>query len=362
MKAKAGLKKAAAALGLVLGLALCFRGQITAQAAEVVATVNGTILADTKTGLLYLSTSDGVMEIKIDSGTDVSECKALLAERKVSVSLSYGSDGYMHAVKITSEVNDEAVDLDQNSTEVYGTLSKQSKGDLLIFRTQQGTMEIKLDPSTDMTNCSILVPESNYTIKCARGSDAYLHAVSIANGSSNVPTASTSGLTASASLTPAPQNPSNIGVPTAAVLGTVVSGTTDNMLRLSTDEGEMEIKIDADTDTRNGVVLVPGNLVVVTLYRGSDAYMHAVMVAGVKTVSNAVIDTTAGSQSTVSGTIAEKSTEDILRLDTSAGTMELKMDAVERIAGCKALTVGKRVTIVCARGSDAYMHAIEIAA
>lgn len=359
MKAKVGLKKAAAALGLVLGLVLCFRGQIIAQAAEVVATVNGTILAETKTGLLYLSTSDGVMEIKIDSDTDVSECKALLAERKISVSLSYGSDGYMHAVKISSEVYYEDVDVDQSATAVYGTLSKQSKGDLLIFKTQDGTMEIKLDPSTDMTNCTILVPESNYTILCARGSDAYLHAVSIANGISNV---SMARLAASSSLTPAPQNPSNVRVPTAAVVGTVASGTTENILHLSTNEGEMEIVIDADTDTRNGVVLVPGNLVVVSLCRGSDAYLHAIMVAGVKTVSNIVIDTTAGSQTKVSGTIAEKSTEDILRLDTSSGTMELKMDAVERIAGCKALTVGKKVTLICTRGSDAYMHAIEIAA
>lgn len=359
MKAKAGLKKAAAALGLVLGLALCFRGQITAQAAEVVATVNGTILADTKTGMLYLSTSGGVMEIKLDGDTDVSECKALLAERKITVSLSHGTDGYMHAVKITSEVNNDTVNLDQGSTAVYGTLSKQSKADLLVFKTQQGTMEIRLDASTDMSNCSILVPESNYTILCSRGSDAYMHALSIADGNAKI---SMPSLKASSSLTPAPQNPSNMRVPTAAVVGTVASGTRDDLLHLSTSGGEMEIVIDADTDTRNGVVLVPGNLLVVSLYHGSDAYLHAVMVAGVKTVSNAVIDTTAESQSTVSGTIAEKSTEDILRLDTSAGTMELKMDAVERIAGCKALTVGKRVTIILTRGSDAYLHAIEIAA
>jgi hypothetical protein len=40
--------------------------------------------------------------------------------------------------------------------------------------------------------------------------------------------------------------------------------------------------------------------------------------------------------------------------------MELKLDAVNSISNCKAFVNGKKLTVTCARGSDAYMHALDI--
>ena len=83
--------------------------------------------------------------------------------------------------------------------------------------------------------------------------------------------------------------------------------------------------------------------IMVTYFRGSDSNLHAASLVGVKDSSSASVDTS--SQSTVIGTVKEKSTENILLLDTSAGEMELKMDKVSSPVGCKVLVKGKKISV-----------------
>ena len=66
------------------------------------------------------------------------------------------------------------------------------------------------------------------------------------------------------------------------------------------------------------------------------------------------------STSTVTGTVSGKSTENILYLNTQGGEMELKLDALRSANGFKVLINDKKVSVTCARGSDAYMHALDI--
>ena len=40
--------------------------------------------------------------------------------------------------------------------------------------------------------------------------------------------------------------------------------------------------------------------------------------------------------------------------------MELKLDAVSSVNNLKVLVSGKKVTVTCARGDDAYMHAVTL--
>ena len=40
--------------------------------------------------------------------------------------------------------------------------------------------------------------------------------------------------------------------------------------------------------------------------------------------------------------------------------MELKLDLIRNVSNCKVLVSGKKLTVTCARGSDAYMHAVDI--
>lgn len=337
------------ALCLVLGIVLMPVCQLKVQAAEVIATVEGTVMSGTTSDLLLLSTKDGKMEIKLDSNTDTSACKILLPDYKVSVSVSHGSDGYLHAVKITSGTQTAGVTVDTSSTvTVAGTISKKTTGDVLYVNTPQGEMQIKLDGTTDMSGCRVLVAGESYTIVCGRGSDAYMHAISISGGIS---------ASVASSLTPAPAG--TITATTTAISGTVTKDTKENLLYLSTSGGVMQIVIDNYTDSRNGMVLTPDRALAVSVYRGSDAYMHAAVITGIKTVfTTATVDTSA--QATVTGTVGSKSTENILFLNTPQGEMELKLDAVNSVSNLKVLVTDKKVTVTCARGSDACMHALTI--
>lgn len=330
--------------GLVAGLLLTPPAQLDAQAAET-ATVHGTILSGTSAELLKLSTSDGNMEIKLDAGTDTSSCKVLLPNKKVTVNLTYGSDAYWHASKITSEAPDLGIALDSDTTAtVTGTVGKKTSGDILFFETPQGEMEIKLDATTNMSGCSFLVMGKPYEIVCARGSDAYMHAISISDVSSS----------SKASSVPAGVDPSSM-----KVTGTVGNSTNEDILYLATKDGEMQFKIDSNANTDNGFVLTPDNKLTVYFYHGNDGYLHATGITGDKeSGSDAKVDTS--DTSTVTGTVEDNSTENILFLDTKYGVMELKLDTLKSLSNCKVLVAGKKVSLTCAYGSDAYMHAVDI--
>lgn len=339
------------AICLALGMLVMAGEPLTMCAAEAV-TVQGTVQSGTTSELLLLSTNEGRMEIKLDSGTDTSACKILLPGNKISVSVVHGSDEYLHATKITADAQTVSFTVDTSAaTTVTGTISDKTKGDILFFNTPQGEMQIKLDTTTNMSGCSILVAGKNYSIVCARGSDAYMHAISISDsasaGTGNVDT----------SITPAPA--AAVTAKTISVSGTVSDKTKENLLYLSTKDGEMQIVIDNNTDSRNGLVLTSGRNLSVTVYHGSDEYLHAASIVGVKdSVFPAQIDTTTKAE--VSGTVGGKSTESVLFLKTPQGEMELKMDVLSSVVGCKVFVSGKKLTVTCARGSDAYMHALDI--
>lgn len=347
-------------LCLVLGIMAVWSNMLTVQAEEVIATVQGKVLSGTTSELLKLSTKDGDMEIKLDSGTDTSACKILLPDNKISVSVSHGSDGYLHAVKITTQEQTTTVTLDSSTSTVTGTIGQKTKGDILYLNTDAGEMELKLDSTTDMSGCSVLVADKYYSVTCARGSDAYMHAVSIADAVKPLTdTKTAAAVSTSAGLTPAPADSSGVKTASGSVTGTVSEKTTETLLYLSTNEGEMQFVIENNSDARMGMVLTKGNKLAVSYYHGSDGYLHVVSIVGVKNASSQeTLDTS--SVSTVTGTVNSKSSEDILYLDTQYGLMELKLDGVQSVNNCKVLVSGKKLTVTCARGSDAYMHVITI--
>lgn len=354
---KYGFMRLSALCCLTAGIMVSPAGKMDALASEVIATVQGSVMKGTTTDLLKLATKEGDMEIKLDSNTDASDCKVLLPGNNISVSVSHGSDAYLHAVKIVSGLRSDTVSLDTSkSSTVTGTITEKSRDGVLYVETPQGDMQIKLDATTDMSGCAVLVADRTYQITCVRGSDAYMHATSITDalGSSLGSTAST---VPASSLTPAPAG--SVGVDTSTVTGTVNKKTTSERLFLNTQYGEMEIAIDANTDSRGGIFLLPDRKLSVAVYRGSDAVMHAAaIVAAKESVIPVNVDTS--NPATVTGTVGSKSTENILFLKTNDGEMELKLDTVRSVTGCKVLVKDRKVTVTCSRGSDAYMHAIDI--
>lgn len=344
MHMRKGRKKTAALLvSLMLLLAFLPAGAVRVRAAEVIATVYGTILSGTTEDLLLLSTAQGKMEIKLDSNTDASACKILLPGREIYVDVTYGSDAWLHAAKITNSTPVEASTIDYStSVTVTGEIDDKTREDILYLDTPQGEMQIRLDAATNMSGVTVLVAGKEYQVTCARGSDAYLHAVSITD-------ADTAGVTTETVN----------GVSVTTVKGKVTDQTKDNLLYLSTDGGVMQIVIDDSTDTSNGRVLVPGRQLTVSFYRGSDAYQHASRIVGEKE-SSSQANVNTSSTVIVTGTVDGRSTENILYLNTSGGIMELKLDTLSSLSNCKVLVRGKQLVVTCAYGSDAYMHAVSI--
>ena len=343
MRMRRNGKRAAALVCMIFFLAVLPAGALQVRAAEVIATVSGEILSGTTEELLLLSTAQGRMEIRLDSETDASACKVLLPGREIYVAVTHGSDGYLHAAKITSSVQEKENTIDYStSVTVTGEISGKTKEDILYLKTDQGEMQIRLDSSTNLEGIQVLVAGETYQITCASGSDAWLHAVRITDAASQSVTTETVN-----------------GVSVTTVKGKVTDQTKENLLYLSTDGGVMEVVIDSGTDTSGGRVLMPGREVTVSFYRGSDAYLHASRIVGTKeSVSPANVNTAA--VVSVAGTVDGKSNENVLYLSTAGGMMELKLDVLNSMNNCKVLVRGKQVLVSCAYGSDAYMHAVSI--
>ena len=162
---KCGIAKLCLTICLMLGLIITPVNRLEVQADEIIATVYGTILSGTTSELLRLSTKQGNMEIKLDSTTDTSACKILLPGKKISVSVSRGSDAYLHAVKITTDAPVSNASIDSSTTvTVTGTIGDKTTDELIYFKTKQGNMEIKLDTTTSLNGVSFLVLGETYQI------------------------------------------------------------------------------------------------------------------------------------------------------------------------------------------------------
>ena len=313
---------------LVLSLLFTPAFLLPAQAANTV-TVQGKVMSGTTGSLLLLDTPQGKMEIKIDNATDTTAGKILLPDKAISTGNQIGN-----------------VIVDTNNTvDVTGTLNKNTKDNDLHLDTPQGEMIIRLDPSTEMGSCAFLVLNGKYRITCGRGSDAYLHAVKIADASS-------------AANTSASVNGDNSAYP--FINGTVDSKTTNNLLYLSTTGGTMQFVIDNNANTLKGLMMTSGRSLTVYYYHGNDGYLHAVTTVGARSSSSASVNT--ASTLTATGTVNGNSTENMLFLDTPQGQMEIKLDSVNAINGCRVLVTNQRISVTCASGSDAYLHAVTITA
>lgn len=239
--------------------------------------------------------------------------------------------------------------LADESVTVEGTVTDKTTDSLLYLQTSGGLMIIKIDSSTDLTGCKMLLPDKKVRVTCARQSDAYLHASRIA-----------------AVVQPSAQPAQNISG-AVTVQGKVLAGTTDTILKLDTSGGQMLLKVDGNTNWDSCRCLTVGKTVYVTTARGSDAYMHALVISDTAPAANnnsgssAAADITSQiSGNAVKGIVTKDTTAELLQLNTSGGLMKIKVDASTDLSGCKALVTGREVAVGWVRGNDAYLHATKI--
>ncbi len=337
-------RMAAYAAALVAGLVIAFTPKTDVHADPAVVNLQGTIAKGTTSELLYLSVdSQGTFTLKIDAGTDTSRCRLLVPGKVVTVAAYRGDDAYMHAQSIVSGKSTSSVTVDSNRTTVSGKVKDSSTEEIIYLDTTGGEMIIKIDPTTDFSGSRFIVAGKTVSIVVSRGSDAYMHAVSISDNGS------TSGSASSYTSTPAG---------TTAVSGTPTDKSAGNILYLDTSGGTMYIVIDEGADTSGGFILTPSNKLTAYVYRGSDACMHASKLVGTRSSGASV----SGSTSSFTGTVDGNSTEEMMYLSTSGGTMKIKLDQNTTLSGAKGVTKGRAVTVSAAIGSDEYWHAVTVIA
>ncbi len=312
-------------------------------------TFSGTVSDKTNAEMLYLNTSGGTMEIKIDSNVAVSGTKVILPGNSVVATCYVGSDEYWHVSKLSgsTQVGKPAIDQSTKAT-VKGRIAKGTSEELLYLVVDNGTMQIKMDADTDLSGTTMLIIGKQVQVVCARGSDAYMHALSI----SDVATASSSVSSASST--------SSGGSSTNYVSGTVEKGTTASMLYLGTSGGTMEFVLDLATDASGCRVLIPGQSISVNFYRGSDAWNHTSKIVNNSSKAAAEVSLDASSKTTVTGTVDGATTENTLFLNTSGGTMQIRLDASTNFSRCPVILQDKNISVTIERGSDEYYHAVAI--
>ena len=316
-------------------------------AATATATVTGTVASGTTADTLYLyNSSDGTYTIKLDAETNFEGCKVLTVGKKVTVGLYRGNDAYNHAATVTAVNKTSTTTVDQSaSATVTGKVKEKTTDEILYLDTSGGEMIIKLDSSTNLSGCRVIVPGANVAVSVARGTDAYMHALSITSGS----TANTT----SSATTGTAETPSG----TVAITGTPEEKSTADVLYLKTKDGTYQLKVDANTDTSGGFIFTSANTLTAYIYRGSDAWMHAAKVVGTRNNGSG----SGGSTTALSGTVESDSTESLLLLKTSDGVMKFKVDTTTSLQGAKGISKGMQVTVNGTVGSDRYWHAVTIA-
>ena len=111
-------KKSIGRIGMLLSVLLFFTvvcfSVMKVEAAEIMATVHGTVLSGTTSDLIKLNANGVNMLIKVDSQTDMSDCKVLVPGFNIGVSVYRGDDAYLHAAKITTDLQTDGVILDSS--------------------------------------------------------------------------------------------------------------------------------------------------------------------------------------------------------------------------------------------------------
>ncbi len=352
-------------LAMVLVPAALINVPAYADAAE--STFSGTVSDKTTADVLYLVTSGGTMQFKLDATTDLSTAKFLLPGYDVTVTGSVGGDEYWHAGKVTGTAVAGAANLDSRQYLVRGRIEKGTNEEMLYLDTSDGTMEIKIDPNTDVSGVRLFVIGRSLEVTCSRGTDAYMHAVTIKDATAQSAAASTTPATAQAAtaekqatVTAPAADAAQAAQSTTTVMGTVEKATTPSVLCLNTSGGKMQFKIDsgATSDCR---ALIPGQTITAAYYRGADEWNHVNSLTN-NSSKKADVSALDGSRLTVDGTVGTNTTEGTLYLVTSGGTMQIRMDAGTDFSACPVLTGGRKVQVACQRGADEYYHALSISA
>lgn len=143
----------------------------------------------------------------------------------------------------------------------------------------------------------------------------------------------------------------------ATVEGKVASGSTDDLLKLDTNQGQMLIKMDSDLKISGGAMIV-GAKVTVDVDLSNDGYLHTKAIRVTGTNWGAVVDT--ANTLTVTGKVLSGTNEGTLLFSFSGSQFNIRIDSATEFKGVRILEKDREIEVTVARGSDAYLHAVKI--
>ena len=314
---------------------------------KTVATVSGTVQEGCTDEMFTLKVNGNIMKIKIDKATDLSLIHALIPDTTITAAVYTGDDKYLHAYKLAGNValQNTAVRDASSSITVTGTVEKNTTDNILYLSTNGGSMIIKLDTDTNVSNGGLLIIGKKVNVVTQRGSDAYLHAVSI---NSDVSYAATVGNVIQMSDTVERTSQD------MKVEGIVKKETTNAVIQLSTTGGDMTIRIDANTQWTDSKAIQADQKITVVAYRGADKYLHAASVTSKLDASPA---TTLNGASAVAftGTLT-KIDGYTITLKTNEGDQIFRFDNSSDFSQFRMLQGDRTVTIIGVTGADGYWH------
>lgn len=348
MKGRKIRKAAGTILAAAFAVQTLFLGAAAVPVYAADTAVSGTILSGSTPTMLYLKTSSGTMQILLDPSTDTSGLVMYLPDQTVTAYVFNGGNGFLKASKLMTGTTSSSTTVDTDTQlDLTGKVVSGTTDSILKLDTIVGTLTIRIDRATNLSNCSMLTVGQKAKVRIAKGSDNALYALSIDN-SMNDKTASTSS---GSSAVPASTSTT---VSYIKIDGMVASGTGDTFIYLDTDGGRMILRRDSGAKQS----LKSGQQITVYVYRGNDAYMHAASI-GSEPTSNTVTQSNV-EYTMVTGTIRDDSDSGLIRLQTSDGIYNIKVDKNTERSNFDGVIGGHKCTVTCYKGSDGYLHSSRI--
>lgn len=336
------------ALGLVMSAAMILGGALTngidTMAVDTIS-VTGTVKSGSDTNMIKLNVDDQEMKIKIDSSTDMSQCKVILEGNKISADIYVGSDRYLHATRVSIASGSSGNASGAKTCMLSGTIKNGTNNKVIKLETILGDFDIKFDSATDMSKLSYLAIGRNIAVTICKDAAGGYYATVISDGD-NVTTAQTS-------------NSTNTSGSSADMSGKITSSSNAGTLYINNQSGTLTVKVDSSTNTSKGVVLVNDANINAKVYTGSDGCLHFESITQSRAANNYTVDSS--NLYSITGRVASGSTVDTIKFDMGDGSvMNLKLDDNTVCSNGLILANGTKIKVTCGRGADAYMHAVRI--
>lgn len=223
---------------------------------------------------------------------------------------------------------------------VSGKIKSGTTNEMIYLDADGSEMKIKIDENTDLSNCKLLLEGAKVKIDVYHGSDKYLHAAKIVTDGSVASTVTTGS--------------------TVIISGNVKSGTTTELLKITSILGDFDIKMDTATDVSGCKYIAVGRNILITCGKDTAGKLYAIKVEDGTNVKPSSSSSSAQSTATISGKIDSSSNTSVLYLNNETGKITVKLDSDTQVPKGVVLVKDSTVTVTVYTGSDNSLHAQKI--